>query len=168
MTRCAVLVLFAAACGGGGPKAVTPPTGGSAGPTEVGDQIPATAGPDCAVVADRLATVAYADAPDRQDDARDKSRTRCADDKWADDARSCFATVDSDDELHGCATKLTAAQQRKLSEAFPDLAPAGSGTVPEATTTSGGSKGNTPDKTIKGTRSPARDSSDPCEGGEHK
>lgn len=40
---------------------------------------------------------------------------RCAADGWSDDARSCLATISSDDEADGCITRLLDRdQQRQL------------------------------------------------------
>src|SRR5688572_30545293 len=121
MTRFGVLVAVLAACGGSAPKSATGPGVGNA---ETADPIPKTKGPDCAVVADRLATVAHADAPDRQG-ARDKLRMRCTDDKWSDEARNCFATVETDAEVEGCTKLLTEPQRGQLQLGAPDMAPKG-------------------------------------------
>jgi hypothetical protein len=158
MTRFAVVLLLVAGCGGGAPKTSTGPGVGNG---ETADPIPKTKGPDCAVVADRLATVAHADTPDRQAEARDKLRTRCADDKWSDEARSCFATVETDDEIDGCGKLLTDAQRAQL-DLPPDLSPKGGAAAPPPESTGklktrGGTRGAQP-----------RSSSDPCEGGESK
>lgn len=161
MTRFAAVlfVLGVTACGGGAPKSVTGP-GVPGGGGEVADPIPATKGPDCAVVADKLATVAHAETPDRQPEARDKLRIRCTDDKWSDEARSCFATVETDAEIDGCAKMLTDAQRGQLDMASPDK-PIGAPAPPPpaADKPKGG----------RGTRGATqRNSSDPCEGGEAK
>jgi len=125
----------------------------------VADPIPATKGPDCAVVADKLATVAHAETPDRQPEARDKLRIRCTDDKWSDEARSCFATVETDAEIDGCAKMLSDAQRGQLDLGSPDK-PIGGAPAPG---------GGAPPKGPRGTRGPTqRNSSDPCEGGEAK
>lgn len=174
MTRLGVLLVLAAACGGGAKSVESAQTTQSAG-SGVPDQIPTTAGPDCSVVADKLATVALADTPDRQPGARDLFRTRCTDDTWSDDSRSCFATVETDDEIHGCMSKLSAAQRDKLHAAAPDLAGAhGHGShgthgtsapPPPPPPPDGGTKG-TKTPVPDGTRAPKRTTSDPCEGGE--
>lgn len=112
-----------AACGGGGSKASKPTMPDK--PAVVGDQIPTTAGPECTVVAEHLAQVAFADNVDAQPGAKEKFQARCTQDKWADDARSCFATVETDDEIDGCKSKLTDAQRGKLGDApAADAAPA--------------------------------------------
>ena len=109
----ALLVLTVAmACGGSSkPAPATPPP--------APDPIPTTTGPACDVVADKLAIVIHADKPDAQASARDGLRRACTDDAWADDARSCFATVETDDELDGCRKHLSDAQK----PAFEKLAP---------------------------------------------
>ncbi len=169
MTRFAVLLLMAAACGGGTPKTATGPGVGSA---EVPDPIPKTKGPDCAIVADRLATVAHADTPDRQDEARNMLRTRCAEDKWSDEARNCFSTVETDDEIDGCHKLLTDAQRAHLHK--PDSSPE-SPKAEKAMAPSGGSgkatRGGTRGAGHKTSSDPCEggeSKSDPCEGGEHK
>ena len=163
MTRFAVVLVLVAGCGGGGaPKS---PTGPGVGTGETADPIPKTKGPDCAIVADRLATVAHADTPDRQTEARDKLRTRCADDKWSDEARSCFATVETDDEIDGCGKLLTDAQRAQLD--LPAMSPKGGNATGAAPPPPGGDSGKA--KTRGGTRGAGqKSSSDPCEGGESK
>lgn len=162
MTRFAVVLLLVAGCGGGGgaPKRSTGP---GVGAGETADPIPKTKGPDCAIVADRLATVAHADTPERQAEARDKLRTRCADDKWTDEARSCFATVETDDEIEGCGKLLTDAQRAQL-DLPAAMNPKGNAASSPAP---GGDSGKS--KTRGGTRGAGqKSSSDPCEGGESK
>jgi len=151
MTRLALVALLVARCGGGaGTKTLQAPGGGSGSGDVVSDPIPTTAAPECAAVAERLATVAHADTPDRQGEARDMLRTRCVDDKWSDEARSCFATVENDGEVQGCASKLTDTQQKALH--VERAAPV---EEPVKKSTRSGTRGPKP-----------RDSSDPCEGGE--
>jgi hypothetical protein len=166
MTRLAGLLIVAvAACGGGTSKSATAPGVTGAG-SDVADPIPTTKGPDCAIVADRLATVAHADTPDRQAEARDMLRTRCADDKWNDEARNCFGSVETDAEVEGCAKHLTDAQRSHLHRFSPETTPkdpwgAPAGSKAEPATKSPAPRG--------GTRAPRqRNSSDPCEGGESK
>jgi len=164
MTRFAMLLVVVAACGGGAPKSSTGPGVGGGG--ETADPIPKTKGPDCAIVADKLATVAHADTPDRQAEARDKLRTRCADDKWSDDARNCFATVENEDEIEGCSKHLSDAQRGQLHLGSPDMAPKGGNTGAASPPPPGGEAKT---KTHRGTRGAGqKSSSDPCEGGEAK
>jgi hypothetical protein len=164
MTRLALVLVLAAACGGSSKHTVNDTARGSN--TEVGDQIPTTKGPECAIVADKLATVSHADEPDRQAEARDRLRIRCTEDRWSDDARSCFATVENDDEISGCASKLTAAQRSSAQIAGASPADAASGGGATTKSLTGGSGADS-----KGggnhTRGPVnKTSSDPCEGGE--
>lgn len=161
MTRFAVLLLVVAACGGGTPKSSSGPA--TVGNGEVADPIPMTKGPDCSIVADRLATVAHADTPDRQAEARDMLRTRCAEDKWSDAARNCFSTVETDDEIDGCHKLLTDAQRAKLH--LPSDTSKGNAAGAPA----GAAAADGPVRTRDGTRGAGhRSSSDPCEGGEAK
>ncbi len=159
MTRFALVLIFltplVGACGGGGAK--TSGTTTPDKPAEVGDQIPATKGPACAVVAEHLAQVAFADNVDAQAGAKDSFQTRCTQDKWADDARSCFATVETDDEIEGCKTKLTDAQRGKLG----DAAPAADASAQSAPETMAAPAGAADKKKTRSTRS-----ADPEEGGE--
>jgi hypothetical protein len=143
-----------AACGGGGAKSSGTTTPDK--PAEVGDQIPTTKGPECAVVAEHLAQVAFADNVDGQAGAKEKFKTRCTQDQWADDARSCFATVETDDEIDGCKSKLTDAQRGKLGDS-----PAAAATPASAPETMAAPAGGTAKKKTRSTRS-----ADPEEGGE--
>ena len=156
MRLLAVLIL-AAACGGGGKPATTPV---AAAPPP--DPIPATAGPGCDVVADRVATVRHAETPDAQTGARADIAARCTKDAWSDEARSCFATVENDDELDGCRNLLTAAQR----DAFGGWGAAGGGApAPAAAPAPAPPKA----KAKRSTRGPvSRESADPEEGGEAK
>ncbi|HEY2733351.1 MAG TPA: hypothetical protein VGI70_05165, partial [Polyangiales bacterium] len=95
--------------------------GGSQKPAQVGptpDPIPQTAGPSCKDVTAHLATLADRD-PAKDASANDALRARCTGDHWTDEARSCFATATSDEEVDGCKTKLSDAQRG----AFPAIAP---------------------------------------------
>jgi hypothetical protein len=107
-SRLFTTLVLAVACGGGKPKATS--TESAPAP----DPIPKTAGPACAVVADKLAIVLHADAPDAQAGAKAELTARCGNDKWSDEARSCFATVQTDDEIDGCKQHLTDAQRARL------------------------------------------------------
>ncbi len=157
-----LLVLsVAVACGGSSKKPDTTPP-----PTP--DPIPKTAGPACDVVADKLAIVIHADKPDAQAGAKAQLRTRCTDDKWNDEARSCFATVESDAELDGCKQHLDDAQK----EGFAKVAPTpdawgGAAGEPAAAPAAEAAPAPKP-KAKPRTRGaqPKGDSSDPQEGGE--
>jgi hypothetical protein len=163
--RIVTILVFAAACGGGRAKSdQTMPT-----PHQPVDPIPSTSGPACGVVADKLAPVASADepdAPDAQDKVHAQVKARCTDDKWADDARSCFATVETDAEIDGCLTKLSDDQRPAAAKALGKSAAeaeAAPQSAPKPPPAPGGSKGG------KGTRGAVqRNSSDPEEGGEAK
>jgi hypothetical protein len=159
-------VLLASACGGSSTKQISDP--GSAGAadgttTVVADAIPATAGPPCATVAERLAQVALAERPKNQPQAIEVVRKRCADDRWSDDARNCLATIETDDELEGCRRHLSGPQQqaveRDLDAALgsPAVLPAAKKSAPPPAPTT------TPSTTRGPTR---RTGADPCEGGE--
>lgn len=153
-----VLAIAVMACGGSSkPAPASPP------PPPV-DPIPTTAAPACDLVADKLAVVIHADKPDAQATARGNLRRHCADDKWSDDARSCFATVETDDELDGCRQHLTEAQ----AAAFGKLAPprdAWTGTPAEAPAPAATPAPAQKPRTTRGA-TPARESADPQEGGE--
>jgi hypothetical protein len=148
MRVAALIVLTVAACGGSKPPPPPPPAP---------DPIPTTAAPDCNAVADKLAIVLHADAPDAQAAAKSELRTRCRDDKWSDAARSCFGTVESDAELDGCRQHLDDAQKSQLAK----LAPGGEATPAAAPAPA-------PPKSKAHTRGAQQkgDSSDPQEGGE--
>ncbi len=163
--RVLVCIVLFVACGGGTKRPVETPGGGQnapGGPTA--DPIPSTPGPACSVVAEKLAIVALSDQADAQGQMRTHVKTRCTDDKWSDEARNCFATVENDQEIEGCKDKLTAEQRAaiggphdhgdKKSAASSAPQPAKSAAPPKKPTSSsvapkGGSR-----------------SGDPCEGGE--
>jgi hypothetical protein len=160
MTRIlAVLLLdlaFVAACGGSSSKSATT-TPSPEGP-QVADPIPTSAGPECSVVAEKLAIVVEAEKPDAQAGARELIQARCTQDKWSDEARSCFATVENDAEVDGCKAKLTDAQRVKMGDdaaptADAAAAPKGAAPAPKPAVGSSGKKGSTR-------------SADPEEGGE--
>lgn len=155
MSRILVAVLLlATACGGSSPKSTTtpPPLPPAA------DPIPTSAGPECSVVADKLAIVVEAEKPDAQAGARELIRARCTEDKWSDEARSCFATVENDAEVDGCKLKLTDAQRTKMG----DDAPAAADAVP--TSPAGGAQATPMPATAK--KKGSTRSADPEEGGE--
>jgi hypothetical protein len=132
MTRILFVLLVAAACGGSSPKS------SNTTPIEkpVADPIPTSAGPECSIVAEKLAIVVEAEKPDAQAGARELIQARCTQDKWSDEARSCFATVENDDEVEGCKAKLTDAQRTKMGGDAPaaaDAAPGSTAGAPKAT-----------------------------------
>lgn len=156
-----VLTIAVLACGGSSKPAPAPP------PPPPVDPIPTTAGPTCEVVADKLAVVIHADKPDAQATARGNLRRHCADDRWSDDARSCLATVETDDELDGCRQHLSDAQ----AAAFAKLAPprdAWTGAPTDAAPAPATAPAPAPAQKPRTTRgaTPKRDSADPQEGGE--
>jgi len=152
-----VLVLsVVAACGGSQKPATVPP------PTP--DPIPQTAGPSCKDVTAHLATLADRD-PTQDASANETLRQRCTSDKWTDDARSCLATAQSDDEVNGCKTKLTDAQR----SAFPAPKPAADPWAQKKDAAGGGAPGGLEQESARHTRAPQKKSKtggDPCEGGE--
>lgn len=161
MRLLATFVLIVAACGGGSPKPATPPP--------APDPIPKTAGPSCDVVADKLAIVIHADKPDAQATAKASLRSRCTDDKWSDEARSCFATVESDAEMDGCRQHLDDNQKSGLAKVAPGSAAAGGAPAPAAAAAPAAESAPAPKpKAKRSTRGaqPKGDSSDPQEGGE--
>ena len=153
--RLFALFAFVVACGGS-PKPKTPPS-----PPPAPDPIPATAGPACSVVADKLAIVIHADKPDAQAGAKAELKARCTDEKWSDEARNCFATVDTDDELEGCKQHLSAESRAK----FGGGPPAGAGAAAPAAAPAPPAAAP---KKKRATRGPVKkgDSADPQEGGE--
>lgn len=163
----ALLVLLVA-CGGGG-KSVEKPGGGSA---TVPDQIPATAGPGCKAVAQQMAIVEFADDPDKQARAVEILVKRCTVDKWSDEARSCLGTAQSDDELEGCATKLTKEQIDATEQASKELFSGGGGEsmsnakAPEAAPPPPAPAPAPRRRTRGATPKPKGDGADPCQGGE--
>ena len=154
----ALVVSLLVGCGGSA-KPVAKPTP---------DPIPQTAGPSCKDVAAHLATLTEHDpAQDAKPDAA--LRGHCDHDHWSDDVRSCFATAQSDDEVDGCKTKLTAEQQA----AFPKSAmPAAASKDPWADKDKDKEKDKPKDEGSHGTRGyKVKDknkskTTDPCEGGE--
>jgi hypothetical protein len=156
--RLFALLVLVVACGGS-PKQTTPPL--------APDPIPKTAGPDCAVVADKLSIVVHADKPDEQAMAKGNLKARCMDDKWSDEARSCFATVESEAEIEGCRSHLDDKQKAGLAKHVPvaegaAAAPA-TAAAPEAAKPAPPPKAKAKHSTRGAT---PKDSSDPQEGGE--
>lgn len=165
MRLLALLVLtVAVGCGGSSKPAPQPPP--------APDPIPKTPGPKCEVVADKLAIVIHADKPDAQAGAKAQLRARCNDDKWNDDARSCFATVETDAELDGCKQHLDDPQKAGFAKVAPDRdawgdaagAPAPAAAAPAAAAPAPAPKPKAKPRT-RGAQ-PKGDSSDPQEGGE--
>jgi len=155
MTRLIAVLVFAAACGGSTPKSseTTPVEG------PVADPIPTSAGPECSVVAEKLAIVVEAEKPDAQAGARELILARCSEDKWSDEARSCFATVENDAEVEGCKKKLTDTQRTKMGGDAPATAGA---PAPGASSTATPTPTPASAKKKKGSTR----SADPEEGGE--
>lgn len=146
------------ACGGGNTKHTdTKPTP---------DPIPKTAGPACGAVGEHLATLADRDPAASPDKAMaTKIAQACKTDAWSDDARSCFATANSDDEAEGCMKLLSDAQQQPLRERHKEPAAA---MAPDAESAAP----PPPAPTKSTTRAPVKKdkpksrSGDPCQGGE--
>lgn len=155
----AFLLAFLVACGGGNKP--VPKT-----PEPTPDPIPKTAGPDCKAVAEHVVTVMFAEHPDDQAKAGDAIRSHCDSDKWSDEARSCLATMQNEDEGKGCAKMLTKEQHEAVMAAVdmkhhdaamaPTAPPASAPPPPPGRTTRGAQpKPKGPAKT-----------GDPCQGGE--
>jgi hypothetical protein len=119
------------------------------------DPIPKTAGPSCKEVTAHLATLADRD-PAEDAKANESLRARCNSDGWSDEARSCFATATSDEEVDGCKTKLTTQQLT----AFP--------TQEKPAAADSWSAPNEGSKTTRGPvpKTKTKKDSDPCEGGQ--
>lgn len=155
MKSLAVVCALAAACGSGNKPAKLP--------DPKPDPIPVTTGPDCGAVASKVVTVMLADKPDLHPKVIAFVRTRCTDDHWADDVRSCFATATSHPEVEGCVEKLPEPQRRQLETegkklvGEPETSTAAPPPPPDKKgTTRGGSNKN----------GPKPKSADPCQGGE--
>jgi hypothetical protein len=158
--RLFALLALTVGCGGS-PKATTPPP--------APDPIPKTAAPTCEVVADKLAIVIHAAKPDAQAGAKAQLRARCTQDKWSEEARSCFGTVENDAELDGCKQHLDDNQKSGFAKVAPTpdawegaagAAPAATAAPAEAPKPAAKPKPRTRGAQTKG------DSSDPQEGGE--
>lgn len=158
--RLLALLVFTVACGGGAKQVAAPPP-------PAPDPIPKTAGPACDVVADKLAIVVHADKPDAQASAKAELRARCSGDKWSDEARSCFATVETDAELDGCRQHLDDAQKTGFAKVAGDgaatIMPAPAAASPPAEAAP--AKKPAAKRATRGAQ-PKGDSSDPQEGGE--
>lgn len=162
--RLLALLVLTVGCGGSKPAPAPPPAP---------DPIPETAGPDCGIVADKLAIVVHADAPDAQAGAKAQLTARCTQDHWSDEARSCFATAESDAELDGCRQHLDEAQNAALDKVAPPHdawgSPPGAPPAPDVPeTTSAPVDRMAPPKkrTTRGAQMGGDATSDPQEGGE--
>jgi hypothetical protein len=101
MMRALLFSFVVAACGGGSAKPVVKPE------EPKPDPIPMTAGPTCKAVGEQIVTFNDMSA-DLKSKAAALVETRCTDDKWTDEARSCFATATNGGEGEACAKeKLT-------------------------------------------------------------
>lgn len=164
LMRLLALLVLTVGCGGATPPPAPPPAP---------DPIPETAGPDCGVVAEKLAIVVNADAPDAQAGAKAQLKTRCTQDHWSDAARSCFGTAESDAELDGCRQHLDEAQNSALDKvapphdawgAAPGAPPAAD--VPAETTAPVDTMAPPKKRTTRGAQTGGDSTSDPQEGGE--
>src|SRR5438445_3678647 len=106
--RLVALILVVEACGGGK----------HAAPSPAPDPIPKTAGASCTQVVAHLATLADRD-PTQGEAANEALRARCDTDAWSDEARSCFATAQSEPELDGCKGMLNDRQKQAFVAAPP-------------------------------------------------
>ncbi|HEU0031802.1 MAG TPA: hypothetical protein VFQ53_14290 [Kofleriaceae bacterium] len=165
-----IAVVLGSACGGGS-KSVKEPA-------PVPDPIAKTTGPACKVVADHMAQVALAGRDPAQPDDTGKVasalRTRCETDGWSDEARSCFATMQNDQEAEGCHGMLTPEQRKALDKdvkpatpAEPPKAEAAAAPPPPAPTpTPSRSRGAVKKKPAPSKSTGSGTSADPCQGGE--
>lgn len=97
----------------------SPPPSEPAAPAPRRDPIPRTRGPSCRAVADRMAVVIGEHAPSQTEGdihAHALYELRCDTDDWSDQARSCLATISSDDEADGCLRLLDRDQQHLLAD----------------------------------------------------
>ena len=163
MTR-ALLFSLLVACGGGTQQVakVEPPKP---------DPIPATAGPDCKTVASHTVTTIDAAAlGDKGPAMVTLLEKRCTEDKWSDEARSCFATIQSDDEGQGCADgKLTEAQREAVKRDAGELLGEGNESMKKKEEGATGGAPKPDEKKGKGTTrgvTKKPKGGDPCQGGE--
>lgn len=150
-----LIFVVVAACGGSKPAARAP--------EPKPDPIPHTAGPACKAVADHMVTLAERDvAHPEADTALAKTiQDRCQSDKWPDDVRSCFATINTEPESDGCMNMLPKEQRWTVdakAAAAPDSSAMKADEAPKRSTR-GAVKKPPPAK-------PKSKTSDPCEGGE--
>ncbi|MCW5802236.1 MAG: hypothetical protein KIT31_07595 [Deltaproteobacteria bacterium] len=144
--RAVLPILLLLGCGGSPRPKVTPVEAPK-------DPIPTTAGPACGVVGESVARIGVGKA--------ESVAKSCTDDRWSDEARSCFAAAENDGELEGCSGKLTDVQKANL-QLGPRTMPDGAKEPPAATMSA-------PPPPAGGTRAPAKKpkgGSDPCQGGE--
>lgn len=159
MRPVALAFAFCMACGGGNKRAATAPTP---------DPIPKTAGPDCSAVSEHLLTLLEKDSAGNADKgAGAQIKEHCTADAWGDDARSCFATAQSDDEAEGCLKLLTDSQNQAFTamakKSEPPAAMSETTSVPPASADKPKPKPTTRGAVKKD--KPKRDG-DPCQGGE--
>jgi hypothetical protein len=163
MIRALLFSFVVAACGGGAkppPAQVEPPKP---------DPIPVTAGPTCKAVAEHIAIV-----NNLPDDLRPQAtallETRCTEDKWTDEVRSCFNTAQSGEEGEACAKeKLTKDQLAAVERDIEKLMAEHQGKQGEPATSADKAPPPPPDKKSKGTTRGATKkpkAGDPCQGGE--
>jgi len=114
-------------------------------------------------VAAHLATLADRD-PTKEAAPDVAMRNRCETDAWGDDARSCFATAQSEPEVDGCKSMLTDLQRKSFGE---DAKPAQGAAA--AAPAAASAPPPTPDAApTHRSRGPTKKSKtgDPCEGGQ--
>jgi hypothetical protein len=152
-----LVAALAAACGGAKPAAKAP--------EPKPDPIPHTAGPACKAVADHMVALAEHDvAHPEADTAFAKSvEDRCQKDKWPDDVRTCFGTINTQPEADGCMNMLPKDQRwaldAKKAEPEADASAMKAEEAPKRSTR-GAVKKDAPKA------KPKSKTSDPCEGGE--
>lgn len=165
-----VIYTFAVGClvmaCGGSPKTVNSP------PPPKSDPIPKTAGASCKAVGEAVAN--HENVPPDMADMRPKIaslvETKCSEDKWSDEARSCFASAQSDAEFEACASSKLTPEQTKSIEA----AASAMGGAKDVGAKDAGAKdvktdaAATPPKPKKATRGgTVKDNgADPCQGGQ--
>ncbi len=111
-------------------------------------------------MAAHLATLADRD-PTKEAAPDVAMRNRCETDAWSDDARSCFATAQSEPELDGCKGMLTDLQRKSFggdAKPAPAAAPAASAAPAPAADEAPAHRSRGPTKKSK--------TGDPCEGGQ--
>ena len=113
-------------------------------------------------MAAHLATLADRD-PTKEAAPDVAMRNRCETDAWGDDARSCFATAQSEPEVDGCKSMLTDLQRKS----FGTDAKLEQGAVPAAAAAPAPTPAADQAPTHR-SRAPVKKSKtgDPCEGGQ--